>query len=140
MALRVISATGDVYSVGRMIGEAVAETVQQVTVHVEELAIAEQRWAGSPYLDQLMAAARHTFPAYVRELEGMADGMGVAFERAFLWNCRGDLDWPEDISPAVASGLSDGCTSLISACYNGHLKIVRLLLQNVEYCSLLTIT
>jgi len=113
MALTVITASGDAYGVGRMIGEAIAGSVQQVTVHNEELIETEQRWSGSPYLDQLIAAARRTFPQYVRELEGMADGMGIAFDRAFLWNCRGDLRWPDDISPAVAAGLGEGCTSLI---------------------------
>jgi len=113
MALTVISASGDAYSVGRMIGEEIAETVQRVTVHNEELVAAEQRWSASHYLDQLIAAARRTFPQYVRELEGMADGMGITFARAFLWNCRGDLHWPDDISPAVAAGLGEGCTSLI---------------------------
>ncbi len=113
MTLKVINASGDAYSVGRVIGDAIASTVQQITVHNEEFIAAETRWSGSHYLDQLMTAARQTFPRYVRELEGMADGMGVAFERAFLWNCRGDLRWPDDITPAVAAGLVEGCTSLI---------------------------
>jgi len=124
MALKAIKASGDAYSVGRMIGEAIAETVQRVTVRTEEFVAAEQRWSGSDYLDQLMAAARQTFPGYVRELEGMADGMGVAFERAFLWNCRGDLRWPDDISPAMAAGLSNGCTSLIIPAADGQPAVI----------------
>ncbi len=111
--LKVITASGDAYSIGRMIGVAVAGTVWQVTMRNEQMVAAERRWAGSDYLDQMMAAARRAFPEYVRELEGMADGMGVAYERAFLWNCRGDLRWPDDVSPAVAAGLSEGCTSLM---------------------------
>ena len=113
MNLKLIEASGDAYSVGRMIGEAIADTVQRVTVNNVEFLDAERRWAGTNYLDQLMAAARREFPVYVRELEGMADGMGVAFERVFLWNCRGDINWPDDISPAIAVGLAEGCTTLI---------------------------
>ncbi len=113
MALKVIKASGDAYSVGRAIGSAIADTVHQVTVQNEEFIAAESLWAGSHYLEQLLAASRKVFPQYVRELEGMSDGMGVAFERIFLWNCRGDLRWPDGISPAVAAGLTEGCTSLI---------------------------
>jgi len=113
MTIRKITATGDAYSVGRTIGEAIAETVQNVTVNVEELVAVEQRWAGSDYVAQLLAATRKSYPAYIRELEGMADGMGVTFERAFMWSCRGDLSWPDDISPSIAAGLGESCTSLI---------------------------
>ncbi len=124
MTLRVITPSGDAYGVGRMIGEAVAGAVQRVTVHNEELAATERRWAGSPYIGQLMAAARRTFPAYVRELEGMADGMAVTYERAFLWNCRGDLRWPEDIPPGLDAGLSEGCTSLIVPAAGGRPAVI----------------
>ncbi|MBT4888418.1 MAG: peptidase C45 [Rhodospirillales bacterium] len=113
MTLKTITASGDAYSVGHMIGAAVAQSVHHMTVHNEEFLAVEQRWSGTLYIDQLIAAARQAFPQYVRELEGMADGMGIAFERAFLWNCRGDLRWPDDISPAVAAGLGEGCTTLI---------------------------
>lgn len=113
MKLPVITVSGDAYNMGYMIGQAVTGTVQQVSVHNAEFAATEKRWAGTDYVDQLIAAARQAFPAYVREMEGMADGMGVAFERVFLWNCRGDLAWPDDISPAAAAGLASGCTSLI---------------------------
>jgi len=111
--IRRISAKGDAYTIGRTIGEAVADTVQSISVHNAEFAAAGARWAGSHYLDQLEAAARNEYPEYTRELEGMADGMGIPFAKAFLWNCRGDLRWPDDIAPEVAAGLSEGCTTLI---------------------------
>ena len=113
MKLKTITANGDPYSIGHTIGKAIAETVHAVTVHVPELAEAELKWQGADYLQKLMDAARQSFPEYVRELEGMAEGMDIPFERAFLWNCRGDLSWPDDISPALAADLSEGCTSLI---------------------------
>lgn len=113
MKLKTITAMGDPYSLGRSIGEAIAPVVQQVTIRNEEMVITEEIWTGSDYVDQMMAASRHEFPQYVRELEGMADGMGISYERAFLWNCRGDLRWPDDITPAMAAELSEGCTTLI---------------------------
>jgi len=113
MTLTMIKASGNAYDMGREIGQAMAKTVHAVAVHNEELVAIEQNWSGSHYLDQLIAAARQVFPHYVRELEGMADGMDITFARAFLWNCRGDLPWPKDISPAIAAGLSEGCTTLM---------------------------
>ena len=113
MTIRTITASGDAYRVGRTIGEAIAETVQKVTVHVEELVALEQCWGGSDYVDQMLAATRQSYPTYIRELEGMADGMGIPFDRAFLWSCRGDLRWPDDISPEIALGLGESCTTLI---------------------------
>ncbi|MBL4666874.1 MAG: hypothetical protein JKY04_05805, partial [Sneathiella sp.] len=113
MKLKTITASGDPYSIGHTIGKAIAGTVHSVTVHTEELVEAEQKWHGTDYLDKLLKAARQTFPHFVRELEGMSEGMGIPFERAFLWNCRGDINWPETISPALAADLSEGCTSLI---------------------------
>ncbi|MBC8267771.1 MAG: peptidase C45 [Rhodospirillaceae bacterium] len=113
MTIRKITASGDAYGVGRTIGEAIAETVQNVTVHVEELVALEQRWKGSDYVGQMLAATRQSYPAYIHELQGMADGMGVTFERAFLWSCRGDLRWPDNSSPEIAAGLGESCTTLI---------------------------
>ncbi len=113
MNLKIITASGDAYNIGQTIGAAIAETVQKVTVHNEECVATEQQWAGSDYLEQLIAAARQAFPGYVREMEGMADGMGVDFQRVVLWNCRGDFPWPDNISPSLASDLTHGCTSLI---------------------------
>jgi hypothetical protein len=113
MTLKIITSSGDAYTLGRTIGEAMAEAVQRVTVNNEELAAAESRWTGSGYIVQLMDAARQAYPGYVRELEGMADGMGVTYERAFIWNCRGDLKWPDDVSPTEIASLGEGCTTLI---------------------------
>ncbi|GLQ05887.1 C45 family autoproteolytic acyltransferase/hydolase [Sneathiella chinensis] len=113
MPLHIINASGAPYDMGRAIGEAIADTVHRVTIHNEEFVETENRWTGSDYVRQMMDMTARIFPDLTRELEGMADGMGIAYERAFLWNCRGDLRWPEDISPAVAFGLTEGCTSLI---------------------------
>lgn len=124
MKLKTITAMGDPYSLGRSIGEAIAPVVQQVTIHNEEMVTTEKIWTGSDYVEKMMAASRREFPKYVRELEGMADGMDISYERAFLWNCRGDLRWPDDITPAMAADLSEGCTTLIMPATQGHPSII----------------
>ncbi|MGE0005753.1 MAG: C45 family autoproteolytic acyltransferase/hydrolase [Parvibaculaceae bacterium] len=57
--------------------------------------------------DPRIAAARHMvearFPRYWQELRGLADGLGLAFDDVFAWNCRGDV-W------AMAP---DGCTTVL---------------------------
>ena len=50
-----------------------------------------REWRGTDRVRTLEAAARAVWPRYVREIEGIADGAGIAFETVFLWNCRGDL-------------------------------------------------
>ncbi len=120
MTIKTISASGKPYDLGRIIGEATRAAVHRVSMRNEEQKATEQRWTGSSYVAQMTAAARQTFPQYIQEMEGMADGMGIAFERVFLWNCRGDLHWPDDISPAMAAGLTEGCTSLIIPASSNH--------------------
>ncbi len=56
-------------------------------------------------------AARSTFPQYVEELAGIADGCNLPFSHIFLWNCRGDL------LPFV----SEGCTSVYAPSPEGML-------------------
>lgn len=120
MTFKTISASGAPYDLGRMIGKATREAVHRVSIHNPEQMATEQRWSGSDYVDQLIAATRHAFPQYIAEMQGMADGMDIPFKRVFMWNCRGDLLWPRDISPAVAAGLSDGCTTLIIPPRDNH--------------------
>ncbi|RVD01730.1 peptidase C45, partial [Mesorhizobium sp. M7A.F.Ca.ET.027.02.1.1] len=52
-------------------------------------------------------------PRFVREIEGIAAGVGQDFETVFLWNCWGDLQLPEDVSPATKALAATGCTSLL---------------------------
>lgn len=46
---------------------------------------------GSERLKNMESAACSTFPQYVEELTGIADGCDLPFSDIFLWNCRGDL-------------------------------------------------
>ena len=60
------------------------------------------------YVGELEAAARWNFPRYVRELEGMAAGAEASFAQLFLWNCRGDLRFPDNHSDSSING----CTTV----------------------------
>ena len=111
--LPVITASGSPYDLGRQIGAAVRNAVHSVSVHNEEFGALEARWLGSDYADQLLAASRKTYPDYVRELEGMVDGIDLPFERLFIWNCRGDLRLPDGMSLAAQNAAADGCTTLM---------------------------
>ena len=41
---------------------------------------------------RLEQAARSSYPGLVEELQGMAEGAGIAFEELFAWNCRSEID------------------------------------------------
>lgn len=113
-----ITAKGSPFELGQQIGMAVRDAVHQVSVHNEEFRLLEDRWAGSSYADDLLKAAEAFRPDFVTELRGMADAVGLPFERLFLWNCRGDLRLPEEASELVKNGAADGCTTLMIP---GHL-------------------
>lgn len=111
--LPAISAKGTPYDFGFQIGMAVRQTVHLVSVHNSEFLTLEEKWLGSDYAGQLLAAAKQSYPRYVKELEGMAAGVDLPFERIFLWNCRGDLRLPDNATPAVVNAAADGCTTLM---------------------------
>ncbi len=110
---RIIKVAGSPYDMGRQIGEAVRDTVMSISVRNAEFMALEEKWAGSLYVSDLKLAARNAFPTYMREMEGMADGIGLPFEQIFIWNCRGDLRLPEDAPKSVQNGAADGCTTLM---------------------------
>ncbi len=112
-SLRIITAGGDPYAMGRTIGAAVADAVRDRVLGRPAFRAAAARWRGTSYLGQLEAAARQAYPRFIRELEGMAEGAGIDFATLFLWNCRGDLYASKDTGPAVADALAEGCTTVM---------------------------
>ena len=108
-----VRASGDSYAIGHALGQASAKALKARVFATEEYRALDARWRGSDYLRQLEAAARAAYPAYVREIEGIAAGAGQEFETVFLWNCRGDLRLPEDVSPATVAGAAAGCTTIL---------------------------
>ncbi len=124
MGLKLIKASGAPFELGKQIGEAIRETVHQISIHNDEFKAAEDKWIGSDYIDQMIQKTTKYFPDLVQELRGIADGMQIDFERAFIWNCRGDLRWPDNISAKMAFELSEGCTSLLLPKSNAGYSLV----------------
>ncbi|MEX2746103.1 C45 family autoproteolytic acyltransferase/hydrolase [Rhizobium mongolense] len=110
-----VSAKGDPFSIGFTLGQASAAGFRERALGSEQFQALEARWRGSEYLKTLESAARAAYPRYVREIEGMAGGLEQDFETIFLWNCRADLQLPENVSPATKAVAGTGCTSLLIA-------------------------
>ena len=116
-ALRTVGATGDAYTIGRVLGEVAAAALRDVVFGIDRFGTLTRDWCGTDRLRSLEAAARAACPQYVREIEGMADGAGVEFETLFLWNCRGDLPETEGSTTAEAGV---GCTTLMVPAQGPH--------------------
>ncbi|MET2833062.1 C45 family peptidase [Mesorhizobium shangrilense] len=107
-----VRAKGDAFSIGFALGQASASSFRERVLPTERYRALEARWLGSNYLKTLESAARAAYPRFVREIEGIAAGAGQDFQTVFLWNCRPDLRFPEDVSPATQAAAA-GCTSLL---------------------------
>lgn len=108
-----IRVAGEPFAIGHALGQASADALTSRVFATEEYQALNARWRGSDYLGQLEAAARAAYPAYVKEIEGLAAGAGQDFETIFLWNCRGDLRLPDGVSRATAEAAASGCTSIM---------------------------
>lgn len=111
--IRRVQATGDPFSIGRALGAAAADDIRDRVFVTEEFRALRDTWRASTYLQALERAARFHYPQYVREIEGIADGAEQEFETMFLWNCRGDLRLPDNVSPDVLLASASGCTSVM---------------------------
>ena len=111
--IRRVTATGDAFSIGHALGAAAAVDIRERVFVTEEFRALRDKWAGTSYLEALEQAARANYPQYVREIEGIAAGAGQDFETMFVWNCRGDLRMPDDVSPEVLLASASGCTSVM---------------------------
>ena len=105
-----LTANGDAYLVGRALGQASAHALREVVPALDRFQALRREWSGTDRMRSLEAAARTVWPRYVREIEGIADGAGITFEAAFLWNCRGDL--PRGGSEGRCRETA-GCTTLM---------------------------
>ncbi len=111
--MKIIEASGTPFEIGNQLGINTKDLVLTHAENSEEFVEIEKRWLGSAYVRQMMEAAKEFSEAYFDEIKGLANGLSIDFERVFLWNCRGDLRWPDDISPSLAYSLSEGCTSVM---------------------------
>ncbi|MFQ5466871.1 MAG: hypothetical protein ACE5DS_01940, partial [Kiloniellaceae bacterium] len=89
----IVRLRGDPYRIGHGLGEKAAPAIRHVVFSTAQFGGLTQ-WLGSDRLARLEAVSRRHFPDIVREIEGIAEGAGIAFQEAFLWNCRGDLSDP----------------------------------------------
>lgn len=106
--VRTLRAVGDAYAIGRALGAASATALRDVLPATDRYRALMRAWRDTDRLRALEAAARTASPRYVREIEGIADGAGVAFESVFLWNCRGDV--PETGDRRHGPGAAGGTT------------------------------
>ena len=93
--------SGTPYDVGRALGQRGRHAVHAhliPTAHWRR--ITDPRYA--PATERMLPRTKSAFPWIYAELEGLADGLEVAFDDVFAWNCRGDLLAHEP----------DGCTSV----------------------------
>lgn len=108
-----VRAAGDPFAIGHALGKASAAALTARVFATEEYRALDAQWRGTDYLAELEAASRAAYPAYVREIEGIAAGAGQSFETIFLWNCRGDLRLPEGVSRATEEAAASGCTTIM---------------------------
>lgn len=104
-----IEVAGDPYQVGFGLGAAGARAIREIVPRLARYQALVREWSESERLSALLGAARETYPDYVREIEGIADGARVDFAHLFLWNCRGDFPGGGD-----QHGSEDaGCTTVM---------------------------
>ena len=118
---RALSAGGDAYAIGRTLGEAAATALRDVVPAIGRFQALMRDWSGTDRLRGLEAAARAAWPRHVREIEGIADGAGAAFDTVFLWNCRGDLPHAGGRTHRADSA---GCTTVMIPPRGAHPGII----------------
>ena len=106
MTYRHIQASGDPFAVGVAIGREGARAFHAVVRNLPRFQ-ALQAWQHSDRLNEIEAASRQAYPAYMRELDGIAEGAAADFQEIFLWSCRGDLPRAEGFTGA------QGCTDVM---------------------------
>ncbi|MFP6731235.1 MAG: C45 family peptidase [Alphaproteobacteria bacterium] len=104
--METIVARGDAFAVGQAIGRRGGQAVRDAVFQSAQFQ-ALKPWLGSDRLSSLKAATAREFPRYLRELEGIAHGAGLALDEIFLWNCRGDL---RDLDASLDD---TGCTTVL---------------------------
>lgn len=116
-----LTVRGDAHAIGRALGEASAAALRDVVPSIGRFRALVREWRGTERLRALESAARAVWPRYLREMEGIAAGAGVAFETVFLWNCRGDL--PESGGGRRRASAA-GCTTVAIPRRDGRPAVV----------------
>ncbi len=109
--------SGGHYEVGLAIGSHFAGAIHRFFDNYERL----QRYflpfyqtsTGMSCYQSYLDLHRDRFPAYLRELEGIADGAQRPFKEVFLVNLRGELSGLLSIVPGAGANAEEGCTDCL---------------------------
>jgi hypothetical protein len=109
------SVEGDHIAVGRAIGRRFGDKIHAFFDHygfLRERVMAFHRTAaGRELYDRFLALHQDRFPAYIAELQGMAEGAEHPFEELFLVNLRGEYG---GLMPRKPEGDGAGCTDCLA--------------------------
>ncbi len=104
---------GDHFAIGRQTGAFFKDSIHTHVLNQDAFSEIYKTWKGTPYLKALESFATRNFPQYMQEIQGIAEGAGVAEDVIFIWNCRGDLRVPDHVDPKAELENLDGCTTLL---------------------------
>jgi hypothetical protein len=106
-----IEVSGDHFEIGCALGRPAAAAFRDRVRPLERFRALRSDWGGSDRLREIEQASRAAFPRYMREVDGIAEGLAAPFDDVFLWTCRGDFPGGGDqAGPGEA-----GCTSIMIA-------------------------
>ena len=106
-----IEVSGDHFEIGCALGQPAAAAFRDRVRPLERFRALRRDWSGSDRLREIEQASRAAFPQYMREVDGIAEGLAAPFDDIFLWTCRGDFPGGGD----QAGSPEAGCTSIMIA-------------------------
>lgn len=111
-----VYAEGDNYEIGLAVGQTCKEEIQSMLKYVKEDFEHKTKRDFSTFIDnakKFLPYCKDTYPEYVRELEGMAQGAELDFDELWTLSCIEELDWNDDDS------LLEKCSSLAARTKSG---------------------
>jgi len=97
-----LRASGSHHDIGRALGEQGKEAVHRYLIPAEQWKrITHPSHTAATH--RMMRQTKAAYPWIHAEIEGLSEGLEIAFEDVFAWNCRGDL----------LADISDGCTTVL---------------------------
>ncbi|RJF92696.1 C45 family autoproteolytic acyltransferase/hydolase [Noviherbaspirillum saxi] len=77
-------------NIGLTLGELAQEAMHEWIVRTDEWACLME-WYGTSTITRLIDTVQKAFPTCCDELYGISTGLGMEFEKVFIWNCRAEL-------------------------------------------------
>jgi hypothetical protein len=109
--------SGGHYEIGLAIGSHFARAIHRFFDNYERLQRHflpfYQTSTGMSCYQSYLDLHKDRFPAYLRELEGIADGAQRPFEEVFLVNLRGELSGMLSTVPGAGENAEEGCTDCL---------------------------